>query len=103
MFTKIARAAFTLLSMSAFMQLFFSHFRDLALRNCMVGFGNVIKIGDFGLARTLQANDYYRFQRKGEKWRVSPRYTLETFLRNTTYYVTMQLSIYQSMYPAVGR
>lgn len=38
--------------------------RDLALRNCMVGFGNVIKIGDFGLARTLQNNDYYRFQRK---------------------------------------
>ena len=31
----------------------------------MVGFGNVIKIGDFGLARTLQGNDYYRFQRRG--------------------------------------
>ena len=43
-----------------------SVFRDLALRNCMVGFGNVIKIGDFGLARTLQNNDYYRFQRKGK-------------------------------------
>jgi len=38
--------------------------RDLALRNCMVGFGNVIKIGDFGLARSLQSSDYYRFQRK---------------------------------------
>lgn len=30
----------------------------------MVGFGNIIKIGDFGLARTLQNNDYYRFQRR---------------------------------------
>ena len=40
--------------------------RDLALRNCMVGFGNMIKIGDFGLARPLQGSDYYRFQRKGE-------------------------------------
>lgn len=32
----------------------------------MVGFGNEIKIGDFGLARPLQGSDYYRFQRKGE-------------------------------------
>ncbi|XP_031555092.1 insulin-like growth factor 1 receptor [Actinia tenebrosa] len=38
--------------------------RDLALRNCMVGLGNVIKIGDFGLARQLNLKDYYRFERK---------------------------------------
>ncbi|KAK3745173.1 hypothetical protein QZH41_011976, partial [Actinostola sp. cb2023] len=38
--------------------------RDLALRNCMVGLGNVIKIGDFGLARQLNIKDYYRFERK---------------------------------------
>ena len=50
-------------------------FRDLALRNCMVGFGNVIKIGDFGLARTLQQNDYYRFQRKGWELLLYPVHT----------------------------
>lgn len=38
--------------------------RDLALRNCMVGFGNIIKIGDFGLAQSLQESDFYRFKRK---------------------------------------
>ena len=32
----------------------------------MVGFGNVVKIGDFGLARPLQGSDYYRFQRNGD-------------------------------------
>ena len=40
-------------------------FRDLALRNCMVGTDYVVKIGDFGLARSLQASNYYRFERKG--------------------------------------
>lgn len=32
----------------------------------MVGFGNVVKIGDFGLARPLKGSDYYRFQRNGD-------------------------------------
>ena len=38
----------------------------------MVGFGNVIKIGDFGLARPLIGSDYYRFERKGQSpWKLS--------------------------------
>jgi hypothetical protein len=32
----------------------------------MVGLGNVIKIGDFGLARQVNIKDYYRFERKGK-------------------------------------
>ena len=30
--------------------------RDLAARNCLVGSGNVIKVGDFGLARYVLLN-----------------------------------------------
>ncbi|KAM7536864.1 hypothetical protein Aperf_G00000086243 [Anoplocephala perfoliata] len=32
--------------------------RDLAARNCLVGDGNVVKIGDFGLARMIQNQEY---------------------------------------------
>lgn len=39
--------------------------RDLALRNCMVGSGHVVKLGDFGMARAIYDSDYYRFGRKG--------------------------------------
>ncbi|KAL9975885.1 hypothetical protein ACROYT_G013101 [Oculina patagonica] len=39
--------------------------RDLALRNCMVGSGYVVKLGDFGMARAMYDSDYYRFGRKG--------------------------------------
>lgn len=39
--------------------------RDLALRNCMVGSGHVVKLGDFGMARAMYDSDYYRFGRKG--------------------------------------
>ncbi len=36
--------------------------RDLAARNCLVSFsdGILVKIGDFGLARMLSQQDYYR-------------------------------------------
>ena len=30
--------------------------RDLAARNCLVGDGNVVKIGDFGLARMIHVS-----------------------------------------------
>lgn len=39
--------------------------RDLALRNCMVGSGHVVKLGDFGMTRAMYDSDYYRFGRKG--------------------------------------
>ena len=38
--------------------------RDLAARNILVAKDYVIKIADFGLARDIQTNDYYR--KKGE-------------------------------------
>nr|XP_056709548.1 high affinity nerve growth factor receptor [Euleptes europaea] len=34
--------------------------RDLATRNCLVGLGLVVKIGDFGMSRDIYSTDYYR-------------------------------------------
>lgn len=48
--------------------------RDIAARNCLVkhltlddssGRGRVVKIGDFGLARDIYKNDYYRKEGEG--------------------------------------
>ncbi|XP_034443234.1 NT-3 growth factor receptor-like [Hippoglossus hippoglossus] len=34
--------------------------RDLATRNCLVGNGMLVKIGDFGMSRDIYSTDYYR-------------------------------------------
>lgn len=43
--------------------------RDLACRNCLVSSGDpqnrIVKIGDFGLARDIYKNDYYRKEGEG--------------------------------------
>lgn len=39
--------------------------RDVACRNCLVNAQRVVKLGDFGMARSTAENDYYRFSRKG--------------------------------------
>jgi serine/threonine protein kinase len=39
--------------------------RDIACRNCLINAQRVVKIGDFGMARSTCENDYYRFTRKG--------------------------------------
>lgn len=39
--------------------------RDVACRNCLVNAQRVVKLGDFGMARSTSENDYYRFSRKG--------------------------------------
>jgi serine/threonine protein kinase len=39
--------------------------RDLACRNCLINAQRVVKLGDFGMARSTYENDYYRFNRKG--------------------------------------
>lgn len=39
--------------------------RDLACRNCLVHANQTVKIGDFGMTRTLIESDYYRFTKKG--------------------------------------
>ncbi|GFN82480.1 peroxisomal multifunctional enzyme type 2 [Plakobranchus ocellatus] len=36
--------------------------RDLATRNCLVGNGLKVKIGDFGMARDIYSTDYYRVE-----------------------------------------
>jgi serine/threonine protein kinase len=38
--------------------------RDLATRNCLVGDGFVVKIGDFGMSRDVYSTDYYRVGRQ---------------------------------------
>lgn len=43
--------------------------RDLACRNCLVTQqvnGRIVKIGDFGLARDIYKNDYYRKEGEGK-------------------------------------
>lgn len=42
--------------------------RDLAARNCLVGANNVVKVGDFGLARFLKSSEYEA--REGSKYPV---------------------------------
>lgn len=39
--------------------------RDIACRNCLVNAQRVIKLGDFGMARPMFENDYYKFNRRG--------------------------------------
>lgn len=39
--------------------------RDIACRNCLVNAQRSVKIGDFGMARAMFENDYYKFNRKG--------------------------------------
>ena len=49
--------------------IFNKFYRDLAARNCLVSSYNpstmVVKIGDFGLARDIYKNDYYRKEGEG--------------------------------------
>lgn len=39
--------------------------RDVACRNCLVNSSRVVKLADFGMARPMYENDYYRFNKKG--------------------------------------
>lgn len=41
--------------------------RDLATRNCLVGNGLLVKIGDFGMSRDIYSTDYYRVSRRRER------------------------------------
>ncbi|XP_028812088.1 NT-3 growth factor receptor isoform X1 [Denticeps clupeoides] len=47
---------------SGMVYLALQHFvhRDLATRNCLVGNGLLVKIGDFGMSRDIYSTDYYR-------------------------------------------
>lgn len=49
--------------------------RDLATRNCLVGQGLVVKIGDFGMSRDIYSTDYYRVRvpRPSPSIRTQPR------------------------------
>ncbi len=38
--------------------------RDLATRNCLVGDGLVVKIGDFGMSRDIYTTNYYKVHYK---------------------------------------
>lgn len=72
--------------------------RDLACRNCLVAHranGRVVKIGDFGLARDIYKNDYYRKEGEGktltylvsntfEDFRIALMHLLQMFFRVVT-------------------
>lgn len=45
--------------------------RDLATRNCLVGNGLLVKIGDFGMSRDIYSSDYYRVRRPAAGGRAS--------------------------------
>lgn len=47
--------------------------RDLATRNCLVGQGLVVKIGDFGMSRDIYSTDYYRVRVLGPHPRARAR------------------------------
>lgn len=40
----------------------FSDYRDIAARNCLVDEEGNVKIADFGMARSLYSNEYYRVE-----------------------------------------
>lgn len=42
--------------------------RDLATRNCLVGEGLIVKIGDFGMSRDVYSTDYYRVRVRMFVW-----------------------------------
>lgn len=42
--------------------------RDLATRNCLVGNGLLVKIGDFGMSRDIYSTDYYRVRNEWTKY-----------------------------------
>lgn len=44
--------------------------RDVASRNCLVNAQRVVKLGDFGMTRPMYENDYYKFNRKGERMQI---------------------------------
>lgn len=55
--------------------------RDLATRNCLVGNGLLVKIGDFGMSRDIYSSDYYRVSCSNTvKPRSSPGYKLSFLL-----------------------
>uniref|UniRef100_A0A1B6EJJ0 Gamma-aminobutyric acid type B receptor subunit 2 n=1 Tax=Cuerna arida TaxID=1464854 RepID=A0A1B6EJJ0_9HEMI len=51
-------------ALSYLAELKFVH-RDVASRNCLVNAARVVKLGDFGMTRSMFEKDYYKFSRKG--------------------------------------
>jgi serine/threonine protein kinase len=68
--------------------------RDLATRNCLVGEGLVVKIGDFGMSRDVYSTDYYRVSMQivvfgflflfSFSWSASNERNTEVHLKNST-------------------
>jgi serine/threonine protein kinase len=67
--------------------------RDLACRNCLVSSGDrqtrIVKIGDFGLARDIYKNDYYRKEGEGL---LPVRYVHRQYIQGTSHLSTPCLS-----------
>lgn len=72
--------------------------RDLAARNVLVAQGYVLKIADFGLARDVHSNDYYRKMGDGRlpvKWMAPEalfhrKYTMQSDNNIYNIYCTIQ-------------